>query len=79
MSTILYKYVQILLGRKVPRSVRRELHKSLKVTRLNATISEALSRALAKVKAKGIIDVEKNRDLILNRKLLEELASGLKI
>jgi hypothetical protein len=62
-----------------PPSVGRELHKSLKVTRLNVTISEALSRTLAKVKAKGIIDLEKNRILILNRKLLEELVLGLKI
>jgi hypothetical protein len=31
------------------------------------------------MKAKGIIDVKKNRILILNRETLEELASGLKI
>jgi hypothetical protein len=31
------------------------------------------------MKAKGIIDVKRNRILILNRETLEELASGLKI
>jgi hypothetical protein len=31
------------------------------------------------MKAKGMIDVKKNRILILNREALEELASGLKI
>ena len=43
------------------------------------TISETLSRTLAKMRAKGIIDVKKNKILILNRETLEELASGLKI
>ena len=43
------------------------------------TISETLSRTLAKMKAKEIIDVRKNRILILNRKLLEKMASGVKI
>jgi CRP/FNR family transcriptional regulator len=43
------------------------------------TISETLSRTLAKMKAKGIIDVKRNRILILNRETLEELASGLKM
>ena len=43
------------------------------------TISETLSRTLAKMRAKGIIDVKKNRILILNRRALEELAAGLKI
>jgi hypothetical protein len=31
------------------------------------------------MKAKGVIDVKKNKILILNREALEELASGLKI
>jgi hypothetical protein len=31
------------------------------------------------MRAKKIIDVKKNRILILNRKLLEEMASGMKI
>jgi CRP/FNR family transcriptional regulator, dissimilatory nitrate respiration regulator len=43
------------------------------------TISETLSRTLAKMKAKRIIDVQKNRILILNRETLEELASGMKL
>jgi hypothetical protein len=42
------------------------------------TISETLSRTLAKMKSKAIIDVRKNRIRILNREALEELASGLK-
>jgi CRP/FNR family transcriptional regulator, dissimilatory nitrate respiration regulator len=42
------------------------------------TISETLSRTLAKMKGKGTIDVKKNRILILRREALEELASGLK-
>jgi CRP/FNR family transcriptional regulator len=43
------------------------------------TISETLSRTLAKMKAKRIIDVKKNKIIILNREALEELASGLKV
>ena len=43
------------------------------------TISETLSRTFAKMKARGMIDVKRNKILILNRQLLEELASGLKI
>ena len=43
------------------------------------TISETLSRTLAKMKVKGMIDVKKNKIFILNREALEELASGLKI
>ena len=42
------------------------------------TISETLSRTLAKMKSRGIIDVRKSRVLILDRGALEELASGLK-
>jgi CRP/FNR family transcriptional regulator len=43
------------------------------------TICETFSRTLAKMKTKGIIDVQRNRIRILNRQALEELASGLKI
>ncbi len=43
------------------------------------TVSETLSRTLGKMKAKGIIDVKKNRILILNRDALEGLASGIKV
>jgi CRP/FNR family transcriptional regulator len=42
------------------------------------TISETLSRTLAKMKSQRIIDVKGNRILILNRNALEELASGFK-
>jgi CRP/FNR family transcriptional regulator len=61
-----------------PLEVELDLSKTQLASKLG-TISETLSRTLAKMKTKGIIDVRKNRILILNRKLLEELASGLKI
>jgi CRP/FNR family transcriptional regulator len=43
------------------------------------TISETLSRALLKMRVKGVIDMNKNKIRILNRELLEEMASGMKI
>lgn len=43
------------------------------------TVSETLSRTLGKMRGKGMIDVKKNRILILNRDALEGLASGIKI
>ncbi len=63
---------------KSPNEVELDLSKTQLALKLG-TISETLSRTLAKMKAKGIIDVKKNRILILNREALEELASGLKI
>jgi CRP-like cAMP-binding protein len=63
---------------KSPREVELDLSKTQLASRLG-TISETLSRSLAKMKAKGIIDVKKNRIVILNRESLEELASGLKM
>jgi CRP/FNR family transcriptional regulator len=63
---------------KIPKEVELDLSKTQLASKLG-TISETLSRTLAKMKAKGIIDVKKNRILILNRGTLEELASGLKI
>ncbi len=60
------------------KEVELDLSKTQLASKLG-TISETLSRTLAKMKAKGIIDVKKNRILILNREILEELASGLKI
>jgi CRP-like cAMP-binding protein len=63
---------------KSPKEVELDLSKTQLALKLG-TISETLSRTLAKMKAKGIIDVKKNKILILNRKALEELASGLKI
>jgi len=61
-----------------PMEVELDLSKTQLASKLG-TISETLSRTLAKMKAKGIIDVKKNRILILDREALEELASGLKI
>ena len=63
---------------KSPSEVELDLSKTQLASKLG-TISETLSRTLAKMKTKGIIDVKKNRILILNRETLEELASGLKI
>jgi CRP/FNR family transcriptional regulator len=63
---------------KGAQEVELDLSKTQLAFRLG-TISETLSRTLGKMKAKKIVDVKKNRILILNRKALEELASGLKI
>jgi CRP/FNR family transcriptional regulator len=63
---------------KNSREVELDLSKTQLASKLG-TISETLSRTLAKMKAKRIIDVKRNRILILNREALEELASGLKI
>jgi len=63
---------------KSPKEVELDLSKTQLASKLG-TISETLSRTLAKMKTKGIIDVKKNKILILNREALEELASGLKI
>ena len=61
-----------------PTEVDLDLSKTQVAQKLG-TISETFSRTLAKMKAKGIIDVKRNRILILNREALDELASGLKI
>ena len=58
--------------------VELDLSKTQLASKLG-TISETLSRTLSKMKAKRIIDVKRNRILILNREALEELASGLKV
>jgi len=65
-------------GGKNAREVELDLSKSQLASKLG-TISETLSRTLTKMKAKEVIDVKKNRILILNRELLEEMASGMKI
>lgn len=65
-------------GGKHAEEVELDLSKTQLASKLG-TISETLSRTLAKMKAKGIIDVRKNHIVILNRRGLEELASGLKI
>jgi CRP-like cAMP-binding protein len=62
---------------KNPKEVELDLTKTQLALKLG-TISETLSRTLGKMKTKGIIDVKKNRIVILNRQALEELASGLK-
>jgi len=63
---------------KDPKEIELDLNKTQLASKLG-TISETLSRTLAKMKAKRIIDVKKNRILILDRKLLEEIASGMKL
>jgi CRP-like cAMP-binding protein len=63
---------------RAPREVELDVSKTQLASRLG-TVSETLSRTLGKLKAKGIIDVQKNRIRILNREALEEVASGLKI
>jgi CRP/FNR family transcriptional regulator len=63
---------------KNPKEVDLDLSKNQLASKLG-TISETLSRTLTKMKARGIIDVKKNRILILNQDALREAASGLKI
>jgi CRP/FNR family transcriptional regulator len=63
---------------KSPKEVELDLSKTQLALKLG-TISETLSRTLAKMKAKRTIDVKKNKIIILNREALEELASGLKV
>ena len=63
---------------KSAKEVELDLSKTQLALKLG-TISETLSRTLAKMRVKGIIDVNRNKILILNREVLEELASGLKI
>lgn len=63
---------------KSPKEVELDLSKTQLALKLG-TISETLSRTLAKMKAKRIIDVKRNKIIILNREALEELASGLKV
>jgi CRP/FNR family transcriptional regulator len=63
---------------KSPKEVELDLSKTQLALKLG-TISETLSRTLAKMRAKRIIDVKKNKIIILNREALEELASGLKV
>jgi CRP-like cAMP-binding protein len=83
VSSRIAKYVIDLSTRgakegKDLRDVELDLSKTQLALKLG-TISETLSRTLSKMKAKKIIDVQKNRILILNREALEELASGMKL
>jgi CRP/FNR family transcriptional regulator, dissimilatory nitrate respiration regulator len=63
---------------KRPEEVELDVSKTQLASKLG-TISETLSRTLSKMKAKGIIDVRKNRILILRWETLQELAAGLKL
>ncbi len=63
---------------KSPEDIEFDLSRSQLASRLG-TIRETLSKNLAKMKANGIIDVKRNRILILNREALEKLASGVKL
>ena len=63
---------------KIVRDVELDVSKTQLALRLG-TISETLSRTLAKMRARGIIEVQKHRISILDRVALEELASGLKL
>jgi CRP-like cAMP-binding protein len=63
---------------KDPMEVELDLDRSQLASRLG-TVRETLSKNLAKMKAKGIIDVKKNKVLILNREALEKIAAGLKV
>ena len=83
VSSRIAKYIVDLSMRsskehKNPKEVELDLSKTQLALKLG-TISETLSRTLAKMKAKRIIDVKKNKIIILNREALEELASGLKV
>jgi CRP/FNR family transcriptional regulator len=60
-----------------PKEVDLDLSKTQLASKLG-TISETLSRTLAKMRSQGMIDVKRDRILILNRNALEELASGFK-
>lgn len=61
-----------------PIEVELDLSKSQLASKLG-TISETFSRTLGKLKTKRIIEVKKRRVKILDRRALEDLASGLKI
>jgi len=63
---------------KNPKEIELDLSKNQLASKLG-TISETLSRTLTKMRAKEVIDVKKNRILILNRKFLEKMASGMKV
>jgi len=63
---------------KSPEEIELDLSRYQLASRLG-TIRETLSKTLAKMKGKGIIDVKKNSITILNREALEILASGVKL
>jgi CRP/FNR family transcriptional regulator len=63
---------------KNPQEIELDLSKTQLASKLG-TISETLSRTLGKMKTKGVIDVQGNKILILDRESLEDLSSGLKL
>lgn len=70
--------MKLLKEGKNPKEVELDLSKTQLALKLG-TISETLSRTLAKMKGKGMIEVRKNRISILNREALEEVSSGIKM
>ena len=83
VSSRIAKYVMDLSTRgakdgKSLREVELDLSKTQLAMKLG-TISETLSRTLSKMKAKRMIDVQKNKIVILNREALELLASGMRL
>lgn len=63
---------------KSPVEIELDVSKGQLASKLG-TISETLSRTFKKLLTKGVIEVRKRRVKILDRRSLEELASGLKI
>lgn len=63
---------------KSPEDIEFDLSRSQLASRLG-TIRETFSKTLAKMRAKGIIDVKKNKIFILNREALEKIAAGHKL
>lgn len=63
---------------KSPVEIELDVSKGQLASKLG-TISETLSRTFKKLVTKGVIEVRKRRVKILDRRSLEELASGLKI
>jgi CRP/FNR family transcriptional regulator len=83
VSSRIAKYVLDLSTRgakegKILREVELDLSKTQLALKLG-TISETLSRTLSKMKTKRMIDVQKNKIVILNREALEIVASGMKL
>jgi CRP-like cAMP-binding protein len=65
-------------GGKSFENIELDLSRSQLASRLG-TIRETLSKALRKMRAQGIIDIQKNRIFILNREALKKIAAGHKI
>ncbi len=63
---------------RAPSEVELDVNKTQLALRLG-TISETLSRTFAKLKAKKVIDLQRDRIRILDREALEQLASGIKL